>query len=96
MLLESQAAFSKGEFDIGRADVMPHTIELHSYVPVWQRPRRFSDPVNAEIDRQCGVLLTLDVIERSDSPWSSPVVPVLKKPAIPGGEKEIRMCIDYR
>lgn len=96
MLLSAQVSISKGEFDIGRAKVIPHTIELSDNTPVWQRPRKFSEPINKEIDRQCRELLTLDVIEYSDSPWSSPVVPVLKKASVDGGTPEIRMCIDYR
>lgn len=96
MLVNTQLAISKSEFDIGKAAVIPHKIQLSNNTPVWQRPRRFSEPINREIDRQCRELLSLDVIENSNSPWSSPVVPVLKKPAVPGGRQEVRMCVDYR
>lgn len=90
MLLTTQDAMSSGDDDIGRARVMPHSIELTNDTPIWQRPRRFSEPVNKEIDRQCKELLSLDIIEYSDSDWSAAVVPVRKK------DGSLRMCVDYR
>lgn len=90
MLLLTQKVMSKGDNDIGKARVAPHVIELTDYTPIWQRPRRFSDPVNKEIDRQCSELLSMDVLEYSDSPFSAAVVPVRKRTG------ELRMCIDYR
>lgn len=67
-----------------------HHIELYDKTPIYQRPRRFPEVVNQEIERQCRELHLLDIIEPSSSPWSSPVVPVRKK------DGSIRMCIDYR
>ena len=72
------------------ASIRPHEIELTDNTPIWQKPRSFSDPVNQELDRQCQELEALDIIEKSDSPWSSPIVPVRK----PDGS--LRMCVDYR
>ena len=82
--------FSVGEFDIGSANVTQHVIKLSDDTPIFQRPRRFSPPVNSEIERQCDELHSLDVIEPSLSPWNSPIVPITKK----GGG--LRMCLDYR
>ena len=90
MLMETQGVMSKCENDIGTALVHPHTIELTNDTPIWQKPRRFADPINAEIDRQCKELLSLNIIEHSDSQWSSPIVPVRKK------DGQLRMCVDYR
>ena len=90
MLMKNQLVLSKNDFDIGKAKVSPHTIELTSKSPIWQKPRRFAEPVNIEIERQCEELLALDIIEHSESQFSSPIVPVRKKD---GG---LRMCIDYR
>lgn len=70
---------SKNETDIGKAQVSSHIMELTNRSPNWQRPRKFSEPINKEIDRQCSELEMLDIIEHSNSPWSSPVVPVRKK-----------------
>ena len=90
MLLDAQEAISKGETDIGKAGVSPHLIELTDKSPIWQKPRKFSEPVNQEIDKQCKELLDLDIIEYSNSQWAAPVVPVRKK------DGQLRMCIDYR
>lgn len=90
MLFSTVGVLSKGDSDVGLAKTMPHTIELTNYTPIWQRPRTFSEPVNKEIEEQCHELLSLDIIEQSNSKWSSPIVPVRK----PSGE--LRLCIDYR
>lgn len=90
MLKDMQTVFSKGDIEVGNAKVSPHGIELTSYCPIWQKPRRFADPINREIEKQCEDLLKLDVIEHSQSGWSSPVVPVRKS------NGELRLCVDYR
>lgn len=90
MLLSKSGALSGGESDVGKAVVPEHHIELYDDTPIRQRPRRFPEPVVEEIERQCRELEEIDVIERSQSPWSSPIVPVRKKA---GG---LRICIDYR
>ena len=89
-IFNTKNALSKGEFDIGKAKVTPHQIELTDYTPIWQKPRRFADPINTEISKQCDELELLDIIEKCNSPWFSPVVPVRKS------DGSLRLCIDYR
>ena len=90
LLLKTQNALSRNENDIGQAKVVPHVIELTNKTPIWQRPRQFPTPVNREIDKQCSELISNDIIELSDSRWSSPIVPVRKK------DGQLRLCVDYR
>ena len=90
MLLKTKFALSSNDEDIGKAKVTPHKIVLTNNTPIWQKPRRFSDPVNEEIERQCKQLEAMDIIEKSDSPWSSPIVPVRK------ADGTLRLCVDYR
>ena len=90
MLLKAKFALSSNDEDIGKAKVTPHKIVLTNNTPIWQKPRRFSDPVNEEIERQCKQLEAMDIIEKSDSPWSSPIVPVRK------ADGSLRLCVDYR
>ena len=90
MLNNTQNAFSKDDSDIGEAKVAPHTIELSNKTPIWQKPRQFPTPINKEIDKQCSDLLSNDIIEYSNSRWSSPIVPVRKR------DGSLRMCVDYR
>ena len=90
MLLRTKSALSNNDTDIGKAKVTPHKIVLTNNTPIWQKPRRFSDPVNDEIERQCKELESMDIIEKSNSPWSSPIVPIRKY------DGSLRLCIDYR
>ena len=90
MLRSVSAVLSKGDTDIGNAKVAPHKIILNDHTPKWQKPRNFAQPVNEEIEQQCGELLANDIIEYSSSSWSSPCVPVRKS------DGSIRLCIDYR
>ena len=90
MLVKVQEAFGKDRNRVGQAKVKPYSIELTDSTPIWQKPRRFADPINKEIEDHCQELLRLDIVEDSKSRWSSPIVPVRKK------DGELRVCIDYR
>ena len=46
--------------------------------------------VRKDIDKEINDMLTLGVIERSESPYSSPVVMVPKK------DGTVRFCVDFR
>ena len=54
-------------------------------------PRRVSQPVLEEMQRQISEMLEMGVIEPSDSPWSAPVV-MVRRP----GSSKLRLAIDYR
>ena len=54
-------------------------------------PRRVSEPVLVEMQRQIAEMLEMGVIEKSESPWSAPVV-MVKRP----GSTKLRLAIDYR
>ena len=84
------SSFGIDEFDIGNAKVSPYVMELTDYTPIWQKARSFSEPINVEIANQCDQLELLDIIEKCDSKWSSPIVPVRKT------DGTLRMCVDYR
>jgi len=89
MLRDTQDVFGKNG-EVGCANVQPHRIELTDETPIWHRPGRFPEPVEEDIREQCNELLTLDILEHSDSPWSSRIVPVRKK------DGQMRLCVDYR
>ena len=90
LLSEVHTLLGKDSNDIGLINVKPHKIELTDNTPIWTKPRQFSEPLTREIDRQCNELEALDIIERSNSKWSSPIVPVRKV------NGTLRMCVDYR
>ena len=89
-LSDFQDVFSRGEFDIGRTDVVRHHINTGDARPIKERPRRHPYCHQEEIQRQVDDLQKRGLIEPSDSPWAANVVLVNKK----DGTK--RFCVDYR
>ena len=57
---------------------------------VSQKPYSIPQSLKYKVEKEIQCLLEQGIIEPSDSPWASPVVPVVK----PNGD--VRMCIDFR
>lgn len=81
---------STEETPLGRTSVLSHKIDTGTAVPVKQRYYHVSPYIQTEMDAELERMVKLDVIERSISPWSSPVVSVRK----PNGK--LRLCLDSR
>ncbi|GBM06189.1 Transposon Ty3-I Gag-Pol polyprotein, partial [Araneus ventricosus] len=73
-----------------RCNAVKHRIETSDNAPIKQRPYRTSATERRAIENEVQRMLKEDVIQPSDSPWSSPVVLVRKK------NGEWRFCVDYR
>ena len=90
-----EKAFSKNNKDIGRMHLIEMEIDTGNSVPLAQSlytlPLKHYDWVRIEIE----TLEKAGVIERSLSPWASPVIIVLKKSA-PDEPPHRRLCVDYR
>ena len=88
--LEFPGIFGNKGAEFGRTTWVKHKIYTGDAVAIKQRPRRLSarlwEAAKAEVEK----MAKLGVIERSESPWCSPVVLVNKK------DGEIRFCVDYR
>jgi transposase InsO family protein len=91
LLLSYTDVFSTGPEDIGhytgvqhRIHVKPDTVPLRQ--PVRRIPMAYQDQVKIQIQR----MLKIGVIEKSTSPWASPLV-IVKKPS-----GDLRICVDYR
>ncbi|ROT62945.1 hypothetical protein C7M84_019191 [Penaeus vannamei] len=82
--------FSKGDLDLGRTGLVQHHIRTGDALPIKHAPRRIAPARREEMQRSVMEMEAQGVVERSDSPWSSPVVLVTKK----DGTK--RFCVDYR
>ena len=90
VLSEFSGTFSRDNNDLGRTDVITHTIDTGDHKPVRQ-PLRRHPPAHEEAIRQhVNDMLEQGVIERTQSPCASNIVLVKKK------DGSFRCCIDYR
>ncbi len=79
LLQENCDVFSTNSADLGRTDLIKHSIQTFSTSPVRQRAYRTSPVLRKEIDNQVQKLLDANLIEPSHSPWASPMILVHKK-----------------
>ena len=82
--------FTQSYLPIGQTDRFKHRIEVGNTVPIKQRAYRVGYEERREITKQVNEMLEKNILEFSDSPWSSPVVLVRKK------DRTLRFCVDYR
>ena len=76
--------------DVGKTQVLEHTIDTQDAHPIRQAPRRLP-PARVEIvAEQIQTMMDNDIITHSVSPWASPIV-LVKKP-----DGTFRFCVDYR
>jgi hypothetical protein len=73
-LVEFQDTFSKDQYDIGRTDLIPHTIDTGNSRPVKQPLRRHPLAHLEFIDAEVEKLLELGIVEPSSAPWASNIV----------------------
>ena len=87
--------FSKSSEDIGHTPLVIMDIETGDSPPVCQKP--YSLPLKHVewVQKELEILERAGVIQRSMSPWASPIVIVPKK-SEPGEPPRRRMCVDYR
>ncbi|CAC5421299.1 unnamed protein product [Mytilus coruscus] len=90
LLLKFQVSFFKSATDIGRTELIEHTIDTGQAHPIKQRPRRVPLAKILEAEAEMAKMAEQGIIEPSTSPWCSPVVILRKK------DDSIRFCIDYR
>ncbi len=75
----------------GLTNTVSHSITLTRSDPLWTPS--YSIPAHLEPAFQKSVdeeLLSMDIIEPSTSPWSSPPIPIIKK------DGDVRIVVDYR
>lgn len=75
---------------LGLTNILNHKIDTGNSEPIRQRYYRMSPAKQQILQQQVDEMLALDVIEPSDSAWSSPVLIVQKKNGEP------RLCLDSR
>ncbi len=88
LLKKYSNTFAKSKADLGRTNVVKHSINTGDANPVKQRPRRVPMALRDEAEAEVERMLNQGVIQPSNNPWVSPVVLVQKK------DQSIRYCID--
>ena len=89
-LCEYKDVFATSDHDLGRTGLIKHKIDTGNNAPIKLPPRRLPLHQRAEEEKQVEQMLSRNVIEKSDSPWASPIVLVKKK------DGTYRCCIDFR
>ena len=90
VLEEYSNVIAKHEYDLGRTSVIKHTIPLTNEQPIKQRAYRIPYAQQDEVKTLIKGMEENEIIRRSSSPWTSPVVMVKKK------DGSMRFCVDYR
>ena len=86
---------SKNSGDIGKTMLVEMEIDTRNHPPIASKPYTLPLKHYNWVQREIETLERAGIIERSISPWASPVVIVPKK-STPGEPPRRRMCIDYR
>lgn len=67
-----------------------HRIDTGNHPPIAVKPYRLSPARQQQLRDKLDEMISNDIIEESDSPWSAPVI------LVPKGENDVRVCVDYR
>ena len=90
LLTEEQESFAKNDDDIGVILDLKLDINLTDKAPVQKNYVAVPRPLYPEVNSYIEDLLNRQLIRKSKSPYSSPVVCVRKK------DQSLRLCVDYR
>ena len=90
LVLKNQDLFASKDSELGYTDTVKMQIEVENHEPIEMRPYRTPIKNREVIDKAINEMLDANIIRRSRSPWSFPVVIVDKK----DGSK--RFCVDFR
>ncbi|VDH93329.1 Hypothetical predicted protein [Mytilus galloprovincialis] len=90
LLNEFSDIFAKSDSDLGKTNLVSHSIDTQGHGAVKQRPYRVPFSQREEIRTQIQDMLDRDIIRPSHSCWASPVILVRKK------DNTQRFCVDFR
>ena len=90
MLIEEQDSFAKDDYDIGTTRDLKLENNLEDKIPVQKNYVAVPRPLYPEVKSYIEDLLNRNFIQKSKSPYSSPVVGVRKK------DQSLRLCLDFR
>ena len=90
LLQEYKDVFSQNEYDIGRSNLVPHTIKIVGEKPRRSGVRPLNPTLREEEEKQSKILQENDMIKPSKIEFACPVVMVRKK------DRSYRFCCDFR
>ena len=90
LLDEYRDIFALSPNELGRTNLVQHSIDTEGHAPIRLRPYRAPQVQKETIEKHIADMLERNVIQPSVSPWASPVVLVSK----PDGST--RFCCDFR
>lgn len=90
LIVEFGDIFKEPEGPLGQTDLVLHEIDTGGEKPVKLPPRRLPQKQKEIIDKELDKMLKDNIIEPSDSPWSSHICLVTKK------DGSLRFCVDFR
>ena len=90
LLLAFSVIFSSSDSDLGRTSAIHYEITTTSASPIRQSIQRIPPFKREEVQQPLSEMQEKDIIQRSNSPWASPIVLVTKK------DGTTRFYMDYR
>lgn len=97
LLMEFADIFSKRLYTIGRTEAIQPNLRVDTNNLPSTRPYRVPEALQDEVNRQLKELEEANIIERSDSHISSPLILIKKKnPTCDPNKQKYRLVIDYR
>ena len=90
LLFEFEEAISLGDGDLGCTGVVKHRIDTGNAAPIRQPARRLPFNRRGEMQTLVNQMLSRNIIEAAQGPWSSPVVLVKKR------DGSTRFCVDFQ
>jgi hypothetical protein len=89
-ILRNHDVFSRDKFDIGRTDILSHTVQLKDEEPVYVKQFRIPDTHRSVLVEHLNNWLKLGVVSPSKSHYNSPIFCVPKK------DGTLRPVLDFR
>ena len=90
LIIKNHDLFANKDSELGKTETVKMQIDVGDSKPIKMKPYRTPIKSREVVDKAIEEMLDADIIKRSRSPWSFPVVIVNKK----DGSK--RFCVDFR